>query len=176
MIRSFIEAILGVYGRQILYFYEANAIIFNSIIFAYGLFMLLAWNNMVRVYRYLIVEVAKIVHLDDSLGRKSTNKRVRDTIQIPWEQAVSKTPFPFIGRIGALLPKRITVETLQMYFAEKDIVDQAIKLLKGENLKKMTPMSRQMLKRERAKKEGTLLLSDTKSKQKDSDPQEDKNS
>jgi hypothetical protein len=150
MIRSFVEAMLGEYGRQILYFYETNACVLNTIILTYGLFMLLAWNNLVRVYRFLIIEVAKNVHLHENLSRKSTNKRVRDTIQIPWEEAVKKSPYPFVARIGALLPKRMTVETLQMYFDEKEIVDWAIKLLKGENIRRMTPRSRQLIERERS--------------------------
>lgn len=152
MIRSFVEMMLGEVGRQILYFYEANACVINAVVVTYGLFMLLAWNNLVRVFRYLIVEVAKTVHLDEKLSRKSTNKRVRDTIQIPWEQAVSVAPFPFVARIGALLPKRMTVETLQTYFDEKEIVDRALKLLKGENIKRMAPSTRKLAERERAKK------------------------
>lgn len=151
MIRSFIEMMLGEVGRQILYFYEANACVINAVLFTYGLFMLLSWNNLVRVYRYLIVEVAQKAHLDENLNRKSTNKKVRDNIQIPWEQAVSKSPFPLIARIGTLRPKRITVKALQTYFDEKEIVDGAIKLLKGENIKRMTPNSRRLAERDRTK-------------------------
>jgi hypothetical protein len=167
MIRSFVEAMLGDFGRQILYFYEANACVFNSVIVTYGLFMLLAWNNMVRAYRFLIIEVAKEVHLDENLSRKSTNKRVRDTLQIPWERAVKQSPFPFLARLGALLPKRMSNETLQMYFDDKEIVDSALKLLKGENIRRMTPMSRQLIERERAAKlESKLSSSPEKNKKK----------
>lgn len=156
MIRSFVEALLGDFGRQLLYFYEANAGLINSLVLLYGLFMFLTWNNLVRVYRFLIIEVAKTIHLDEDLNRKSTNKRVRDTIEIPWEKAVSAAPFPFVGRLGALWPKRMSVEVLQTYFEDKDLVNQAIKLLKGENIKRMTPNSRNLIDRERAKKAGTL--------------------
>jgi hypothetical protein len=69
MIRNFIEAILGEFGRQILYFYEANSCVISSVIVTYGLFMLLVWNNMVRAYRYLVIEVAKLVHLDENPSR-----------------------------------------------------------------------------------------------------------
>ena len=152
MIRSFLEAMMGEYGRQILYFYEANSCVISSLIVTYGIFMFLTWNNMVRVYRYLIIEVAKLVHLDENLSRKSTNKRVRDTIDIPWGQAVEKAPFPLIARLGALYPKRITEETLKMYFDEKEIVNRALKLLKGEDIRRMTPTTRQLMERERAAK------------------------
>lgn len=152
MIYSFIEGMMGEVGRQILYFYEANACAINSVILAYGLFMWLTWNNLVRVYRYLIIEVAKTIHLHEDLKRKSTNKRVRDTIDIPWEEAIEASPMPFVGRLGALTPKRMSVETLQMYFGEKEIVDGALKLLKGENIRKLTPRSRKLIEREKAAK------------------------
>lgn len=152
MIRSFIEAMMGEVGRQILYFYEANACAINSVILTYGLFMWLTWNNLVRVYRYLIVEVAKAIHLHEDLKRKSTNKRVRDTIEIPWEEAAKTSPIPFVARLGALAPKRVSVETLQMYFDEKEIVDGALKMLKGENIRKLTPSSRSLAEREKAAK------------------------
>jgi len=152
MIRSFIEAMMGEVGRQILYFYEANACAINSVILTYGLFMWLTWNNLVRVYRYLIVEVAKAIHLHEDLKRKSTNKRVRDTIEIPWGEAAKTSPIPFVSRLGALIPKRMRVDTLQMYFDEKEIVDGALKILKGENIRKITPSSRMLAEREKAAK------------------------
>ena len=173
MIRSLIEGMLGEGGRQLLYFYEANACIINSIILTYGMFMALAWNNLVRVYRYLIVEVAKNVHLDEELNRKSTNKKVRDTVGVPWEQAVEAAPFPFVARIGAFLPKRISVETLQSFFDDKEIVDQAFKLLKGENIKRMTPSSRRLAERERASRGLVFGSSAAKPAPEDPEPEQD---
>lgn len=160
MIRSFIEAMLGDFGRQLLYIYEANAFIINSVIVIYGLFMFLAWNNLVRVYRFLILEVAKTVHLDEELDRKSTNKRIRDTVMIPWDKAVEVAPFPFIGHVGALLPKRMSVENLQLYFEEKEIVDRAMKLLKGTHIKRLTPSSRRIGERLRSLRRGERPILD----------------
>jgi hypothetical protein len=152
MIRSFVEMMLGDFGRQLLYFYEANSCVINSVIFTYGLFMLLSWNNLVRVYRFLVIEVAKTVHLDEDLNRKSTTKKVQKNIVIPWEKAIQVSPFPFMARIGAIFPKRMSVENLQSYFDEKDIVENAIKLLKGENIRRITPSSQRIMRRERDRK------------------------
>ena len=173
MIRSFIEAVLGDFGRQVLFFYEANAVLINSVVLLYGLFMFLTWNNLVRVYRFLIIEVAKNVHLDEELNRKSTNKRIRDTIVIPWEKAVEAAPFPFVARLGALWPRRMSVETLQIYFEDKELVNQAVKLLKGEHIKTMTPISRHLSERERAKKAGTLAPSAPVTLQEENEPDQD---
>ncbi len=148
MVRSFIEAILGEVGRQILYYYEANAYWINVIVLIYGVFMFAAWMNMVRIYRFLIVEMAKEAHTSEELNRKKSNKKIRDIIGIPWEKAVEQAPFPFLARIGDLAPKRNTVENLQGYFDEKDLADKTLKALQGENIQKMMPSSRRMLQKE----------------------------
>ncbi|MCD4801971.1 MAG: hypothetical protein K8R16_03415 [Anaerolineales bacterium] len=148
MVRSFIEAILGEVGRQILYYYEANAYWINVIVLIYGVFMFAAWMNMVRIYRFLIVEMAKEAHTSEELNRKKSNKKIRDIIGIPWEKAVEQAPFPFLARIGDLVPKRNTIENLQGYFDEKDLADKTLKALQGENIQKMMPSSRRMLQKE----------------------------
>jgi hypothetical protein len=148
MVRSFIEAMLGEVGRQILYYYEANAYWINVIVLIYGLFMFAAWMNTVRIYRFLIVEMAKEAHTSEELNRKKSNKKIRKIIGIPWEKAVEQSPFPFLARIGDLAPKRNTVENLQGYFDEKDLADKTLKALQGEKIQKMMPSSRRMLQKE----------------------------
>ena len=148
MVRSFIEAMLGDVGRQILYYYEANAYWINAIVLIYGVFMFAAWMNMVRIYRFLIVEMAKEAHTSEELNRKKSTKKIREIIGIPWEKAVEQSPFPFLARIGDLVPKRNTVENLKAYFDEKDLADKTLKALQGEKIQKMTPSSRRMLQKE----------------------------
>ncbi len=148
MVRSFIEAMLGEVGRQILYYYEANALWINAIVLIYGVFMFASWQNLVRIYRFLIVEMAKEAHTSEELNRKKSNKKIRKIIGVPWEKAVEQSPFPFIARIGDLVPRRNTVENLQGYFDEKDLADKTLKALQGEKIQKMIPSSRRMLQKE----------------------------
>jgi len=148
MVRPFIEAMLGEVGRQILYYYEANAFWINVIVLIYGVFMFASWQNLVRIYRFLIVEMAKEAHTSEELNRKKSNKKIRKIIGVPWEKAVEQSPFPFIARIGDLVPKRNTVENLKGYFGEKDLADKTLKALQGEKIQKMMPSSRRMLHKE----------------------------
>lgn len=148
MFRAFIEMLLGEWGRQLLYFYEANACLINSIVLTYGVIMFAAWTNLVRTYRFMILEIAKSVHTSEDLNRKDTNKKIRDTVEIPWEKAVEQSPLPIIGNMGSLIPKRKTVENLKLYFDEKDLVDKAISALKGKDIRKMAPVSAKILRRE----------------------------
>jgi hypothetical protein len=110
--------------------------------------MFLSWNNLVRIYRFLIVEIAKNVHLSEDLNRKTTKKQVLKSVEIPWEEAVEQSPFPFVARLGALIPKRKTVENLKIYFDENDLAEKALKALKGEDIRKMAPMTRKLHLRE----------------------------
>jgi hypothetical protein len=153
MVRSFVEVMLGEVGRQILYYYEANAFWLNWIVFIYGVIMFASWMNLVRIYRYLIVEIAKGVHTSDELNRKKSNKKIRKIIGIPWEKAIETSPFPYIARIGAIIPKRKTIENLQLLFDEKDLADKALKAIQGAKIQKMMPSTRKMMQREMEQRE-----------------------
>ncbi|MFV1948753.1 MAG: hypothetical protein ACC633_02340 [Anaerolineales bacterium] len=153
MVGPFIEAMMGDIGRAILYFYQDNSLIINVIVLTYGLFMFAAWNNLVRIYRFLIVEMARAAHTSEELNRKKSNKKIRKIIGVPWEKAIETSPFPFIARIGAMVPKRKTVENLQLFFDEKDLADKALKAIQGAKIQRMMPSTRQMLKREMEQRE-----------------------
>lgn len=148
MVRPVIEMLLGEVGRQILYFYEANALPINIFVLTYGFIMYGAWMNLVRTYRFIVVDLAKQIHLDEELDRKSTVKRAQDTVNFPWDAAIENSPFPLIGRISGLIPKRKTVENLQYYLAEKDLISDAIDILKGANIYKLTPNFKKIIKKE----------------------------
>jgi len=148
MVGPFIEALLGDVGRAILYFYRDHALIINTVVLVYGLFMFITWNNLVRIYRFLIVEMAKEAHLSEELNRKKSNKKIRKIIGVPWEEAVKASPFPFIARMGALIPRRKTVENLQLLLDEKDLADKTLKALQGAKIQRMAPSTRKILQRE----------------------------
>jgi hypothetical protein len=165
MVGPFLEAFMGDLYRSILYFYQDNSLILSSIILAYGLFMFAAWNNLLRIYRFLIVEMAKDAHTSEELNRKKSNKKIRKIIGVPWEKAVEASPFPFIARIGALVPKRKTVENLQLLFDEKELADNVLKALQGARIKRMIPSTRKMLRRETDQREEKQAAKDNKQKE-----------
>ncbi|RLD03711.1 MAG: hypothetical protein DRI65_12305 [Chloroflexota bacterium] len=165
MVGPFLEAFMGDLYRSILYFYQDNSLILSSIILAYGLFMFAAWNNLLRIYRFLIVEMAKDAHTSEELNRKKSNKKIRKIIGVPWEKAVEASPFPFIARIGALVPKRKTVENLQLLFDEKELADNVLKALQGARIKRMIPSTRKMLQRETDQREEKQAAKDNKQKE-----------
>jgi hypothetical protein len=139
---------LGEVGRQMLYFYEANALPINLVLITYGLFLLLSWLTLVRIYRFIVVALAKRIHLHPDLNRKSTVKKIRDTVGIPWQEAVDAANFPLIAPQGALLPKRKSVSTVQFWFDENDIIRDAFAVLDGTDPRRIAPRYSSIRKRE----------------------------
>ncbi len=148
MIGPLIEAMLGKVGRAILYFYRDNTIWINTIVLIYGLFMFATWNNLVRIYRFLIAEMAKATYTSEELNRKKSNKKIRKIIGVPWEKAVKASPFPFIARMGALIPRRKTVENLKLLLDEKELADGVLQALQGAKIQRMAPSTRKMIQGE----------------------------
>jgi uncharacterized protein (UPF0276 family) len=110
--------------------------------------MFASWMNLVRIYRFLIVEMAKAAHTSEELNRKKSNKKIREIIGIPWDEAIDQSPLPWIARIGDLIPRRKTVENLKKYLNEKDLADKTLRALQGEKIQKMAPSTRRMMQRE----------------------------
>lgn len=148
MIGPFIEGLLGSAGRAVLYFYRDNSLAINLIVLLYGLIIYASWMNLVRIYRYLIVEMAKEAHLSEELNRKKSNKKIRDIIGVPWERAVKASPFPFIARMGGLIPRQKTVENIKFYLDEKDLAEQVLRALQGEKIQHMSPSYKKLAQKE----------------------------
>jgi len=148
MIRSFVEGILGPLGRQLLFYYEAHALPINLIVLSYGLFMLMAWTTLLRIYRHMIVLLARQIHEHPDLNRKSTVKRISDTLSIPWQEAVDAAQFPLIARPASVFPMRKTVANVQKIIEEKDLVLGALEVLKGTHPRRIRPSYTRMRKRE----------------------------
>ncbi len=61
---------------------------------------------------------------------------------------MNKSPFPFVGRIGGLVPKRKTVSSVKEFLIEEDVVKHALEILNGANIKKIMPSYRHMINKE----------------------------
>ncbi len=156
MIGPFIEGMLGEVGRAILNFYRENSLSINLVVLVYGLLIYASWTNLVRIYRYLITEMAKEAHLSDELNRKKSNKKIREIIGVPWEAAIEASPFPFIARLGGLIPKRKTIDNVKFYLDEKDLANNVLKALQGERIQNMSPSYKVLAQKELDEKKSRL--------------------
>lgn len=153
MIRALVEMMLGEWGTRLLTFIEANSLAFGLLVLVYGLVMMLSWQTLVRIHRTLVIAVATTVHQSPDLSRKSTHKQVRDAVPIPWQEVVDAAPFPLIGRTGALVPRRKTVENVQRLLDEDEIVDHALAVLTGTHIRKLMPSYKRIVRDEMEEKQ-----------------------
>jgi hypothetical protein len=149
MVREVVEGMLGEVGRQLLYFYEANALPLNLLVLTYGLLMLMAWLALTRIYRHLVVLVAKEIHLSPDVNKDSSFKHIRSTIKIPWKVAVNAATFPLISSQTGFYPIRKSVESVKSILDEDELIKHAIAVLNGEDPRKIMPTYRSMMNKKR---------------------------
>ncbi len=153
MIRPMIEALLGEFGRQLLYFYEANQLILNLIVLTYGLLMFLSWSTLIRIYRHLVLLIVKQIEQDPDLGKKSKPAKIKNGIEVPWQTAVDAAKFPFIANNGGVIPTLKSVNAVQKLFDVDELIKHALEVMQGTEIRKIIPSYRLMLSREFSKGE-----------------------
>ncbi len=142
------ENLLGEFGRQILYFYEANQLIISLVVITYGIILFLSWSNTVKIYRFLVIEVAKQIHTRKDLDKESSPKKVIKKVSIPWGKAIEKSRFPFVAKMSGLWPRRKSIAVLKELLVIEDIAEHALAVNNGRSIKKITPISKHMLARD----------------------------
>jgi hypothetical protein len=147
MVRIAVETLLGEVGRQILFFYEEHAFIINLIILIYGFILFFAWSNLVKIHRYLVIEIAKQIHLRGDLDKDSSPKKVLKKVHIPWEKAIQMSRFPFVAKMSGLWPRRKSVAVLKQYLIEEDMAAHALAVNNGANIRKISPNTKHMYER-----------------------------
>jgi len=151
MVREIVEAMLGEVGRQILYFYEAHAAPINLVLLTYGVIMLMCWLTFTRIYRHLVILVAKEIHLSKTVNKDSSTKSIKNQIKIPWQEAADAARFPLISGRAGLIPLRKSVAAMQKMVSAEEVIGHAVAVLNGENPRKIMPRYKSVLEREKDK-------------------------
>lgn len=148
MLRPMIEGLLGEFGRQILYFYEANQLVLNLIVLTYGLIMFMSWSTLIRIYRHLVLLIADDIEKNPNLKKKSKVSKIKSEIEIPWQTAVDAAWFPLVANNGGIIPGRKSVAVVQKLFDEDELIAHAKEVLDGAEIRKIMPSYRHMVNRE----------------------------
>ncbi len=148
MFRVMIEQIMGESGRQILYFYEANQLVFNLIVLTYGLIMFMSWSTLIRIYRHMVLLIAAEIEKNPNLQKNSKVKKIKSEIEIPWQEPVDAAWFPLVANNGGIIPGRKSVATIQKLFDEEELITHAQQVVQGAEIRKIMPSYRHMVNRE----------------------------
>ena len=90
---EWVKSKTGVWGPAILDFYFQNAGWINAIIVAYGILLLLSWQNLSRVSDSLVDQIldqAKEIRIGKAKGDKPKVVHLSD-FQLSWDQAFASS-------------------------------------------------------------------------------------
>jgi flagellar motor component MotA len=110
MLKILVSYALGPWGLKVLYFILDNSAIITSVVFAYGVFLLIAHNNFTKILSDLV----------DQFNAQSGRKRKKGIIQIDVERAIieNKT-FPFISGQMSLVARKVNKENVIRYLKKE---------------------------------------------------------
>jgi hypothetical protein len=110
MLKILVSFALGPLGLKILYFYIANAAIINSIVFIYGVFLVVAHLNYKKISDQIF----------NQIPLKSQKNSKKMTIEINIQKAIiEKKMFPFVAGQISLFPKKTTTEAVKKYILKE---------------------------------------------------------
>lgn len=123
MLKILVSYALGPLGLKVLYFYLENSAIINSIVFAYGLFLVLAHYNFSKILN----------DLTEQCNAQSGKKKKKGVIQIDIDKAVSENKkFPFVSGQLSLMARKVNKVNVIRYL-KKEV--KWIKLVKDEEIR-----------------------------------------
>jgi hypothetical protein len=121
----------GVWGPALLDFYFHNAGWINAVVLAYGLLLLLSWQNLSRVCDSLVDQIlvqAKEHNANKSKGNKLKVVHLSD-FQLSWEGAFASSKFPFIAKQAGFVVRRSNPENVRALISERDLIQRCSRQL-----------------------------------------------
>jgi hypothetical protein len=135
-IYEWVKSLTGIWGPALLQLYFRNAIWINTLVVAYGLLLLLSWQNLSRILDDLVAQVVEQARNSiDPSSKISTPKLVRlSDFQLSWERAFAASRFPFVARQTAFSLRRSTVDNVRELITNRDLIQRCSRQLKSVGL------------------------------------------
>jgi hypothetical protein len=133
---EWVKSQTGIWGPALLGIYFRNAFWINTLVLAYGLLLLLSWQNLSRILDAMVEQVLEQANKKtgtNSKGGKQKTVRLSD-LQLSWERACAASRFPFVARQSAFIVHRSSVESVRMLISERDLIQRCSRALKGHGL------------------------------------------
>ena len=104
MLKIFVSYMLGNYGLKLLNFYFENSAVINSVIFIYGIFLVMCHMNYKKIM--------DAVYLSLKNGQKKVTIKKIDKIN--WEKFISEnTSLPFIAGNYNFFPRKLNLHNFE---------------------------------------------------------------
>lgn len=121
---DWVKSKTGVWGPALLDLYFQNSGWINAIVVAYGLLLLLSWQNLSRISDSLvdqILEQARGIDVTKGKGNKPKIVHLSD-FKLSWEGAFVSSKFPFIAKQAGLVIRRSTLENVRALISDRDLI------------------------------------------------------
>lgn len=128
---EWVKSQTGIWGPALLNFYFENAVWLNALIVAYGLVLLLSWQNLSRITDMLAEQIMKQANrriVVNSKTKEPKNVRLRD-FDLSWEEAVLASRFPFVAKQTGIFVHRANIENVRTLITERDLIQRCVRRL-----------------------------------------------
>ena len=128
---EWVKSKTGVWGPALLDFYFQNAGWINAILVAYGLLLLLSWQNLSRVIDALvdqILEQAKQTKVPEEKAGKPKIVHLSD-FRPSWEDAFASSKFPFVAKGNGLIIRRSNLENVRALISNRELIQRCSRQL-----------------------------------------------
>ena len=128
---EWVKSQTGAWGPALLDLYFQNAGWINAVVVAYGLLLLLSWQNLSRVIDALadqILEQAREIKVNRKEGSKPVIVHL-DDFQLSWERAFTFSKFPFVAKGSGFFIQRSSLENVRAMISERDLAQRCSRQL-----------------------------------------------
>lgn len=123
---EWVKSQTGVWGPLLLDVYFRNAAWLNTLVVAYGLLLLLSWQNLYRISDSLSGQILE--QAGGKTGAGAGNKKQKivhlSDFDLSWEKAMASSKFPFLAKQAGVLIHRSTPDNARALITERDLIQR----------------------------------------------------
>ena len=126
---DWVKSMTGLWGPVLLNFYYQYAGWINALVVAYGLLLVLSWQNLSRVRDSLMDQI--LTQAEEFEGRDKKNPRNihLSDFKLSWEIAYDAQKFPFMARQSAFIVQQSSLENAKKMISDRDLIKHCYRRL-----------------------------------------------
>jgi hypothetical protein len=136
MVLDWMHNLIGQWGLSLSAFYNTNSLWINLLVLVYGTWVILAWSNLKNIRMSLLQTMIKQLRSQPDLPSSLSPEEALPHLEIPWESAIHASRFPFIAHQFTLIPRRLSIESVQALLPGDYLTGEALRIIRLKSPKK----------------------------------------
>lgn len=133
---EWVKSQTGVWGPALMDIYLRNAGWVNTLVVAYGLLLLLSWQNLSKISDSLIDQIVE--QAGEKFGANAKTKQPKTLLlsdfDLSWEDAIAESKFPFVAKQTGLLIHRSNPGNIRALITDRDLLRRSVHRLEALGL------------------------------------------